>query len=152
VTGTATEPLGADRVVVNIPSGWTRVPPGPTETKVLVLSAPASYQYNPTKITIQSFMGNYSGKTSHDWAVFLIKQYSFSEQTVVDCLAAGGTAAFARYSANGLVGYMAFIVRIDSKNAGYAYLWGLTIEGTGGLDLEAIADAKSVLGSWRWDG
>lgn len=151
-SGTATEPLGADRVIVNIPPGWTRFQPGPTETKVLVITAPASYQYSPTSITVQSFVGNYYGKTSHDWAAFLIRQWVFADQTVVDCPVGAGTAAFARYSDAGVTGYKAFMVRVDSKNAGYARLWGLTVEGTGGLDANAIADAKKVLGSWRWDG
>lgn len=152
-SGVVTEPLGADRVLVNIPPGWTRVPQGGLGgTVVLDLAAPVGYANRPTTIKVQSFVGNYYGKTAHDWAAFWIQRDPSAEQTIVDCSVAGGTAAIMRYAYGDFVGYRALLIRVDQKIPQFAREWGLTIEGTGGLDANSIADAKKVLGSWRWDG
>ncbi len=128
------------------------MPTGLSETVALQINAPATYAYNPTTITIQSFIGNYSGKTALSVARDWVRQHQYADpNSIAKCSVANVDAAFARYSTNGLVGYRVFLIRIDQQTAGLARLWSLTVEGSGGLGADTIADAKRVLGSWQWD-
>jgi hypothetical protein len=152
-SGTPSQPLGHDNVVVDIPPGWTQVSTGSSETVVLQISAPPSYANQPTSIKVQTFIGNYYGQTAHSVAVTWASQHPFADtNSVTDCAVASGDAAFVRYAGSGVVGYQFFMVRVDPQYQGLARLWGLNLEGTAGLDSNSAADAMRVLGSWKWGG
>jgi hypothetical protein len=150
-SGVPTEALGTDKVVVDIPSGWSREPSGYSDTIVLQVDAPAGYADAPTTIVIQSFIGDYSGKTSHDAAVQWVVNHpsSADSNSVADCSVGGGPAAFVRDTRDGHLSYHVFLTRIDNQY-NVTRLWGLYVDGTGGLDPNAIVDAKEMLGSWKW--
>lgn len=150
-SGTSTEPLGYDNVVLQIPPGWLRVSPGPSETVLLQLNAPNSYANNPTVIRVQSFIGPISEKNPHDAATDRAAQDPQADAaSVTDCSAAGGAVAFYKYARGGTLGYQFLLMRADSQYAGLVRLYGVAVEGSGGLDPDAITDAKKLLGSWRW--
>ncbi len=150
-SGTATEALGTDKVVVNIPTGWTRVPPGRTETILLSLQAPAAYSNAPTTIWLQSFSGPQL-LSAHDEAMRDAQQNSqVDPQSVADCVVGGSDAAFYKLAKDNRVAYQIYVTHF-SPNAGVTLLYGLRLEGQLGLDPKAIADAKMVLGSWQWGG
>lgn len=152
-SGTASQPLGQDKVVVDVPPGWTQVWTGASETVALQINAPPGYTNQPTTIKVQTFMGNYYGQTAHGVAVSWANQNPNADaSSITDCSVAGGDAAFYKYAGNGVVGYQFFMVRTDTQYQRLARLWGLNIEGTGGLDSNSIADAVRVLGSWQWRG
>ncbi len=118
----------------------------------LQIAAPSGYANSPTTIKIQSFIGNYYGRSAHDVAGQWVRDnQSADPNSINNCSVAGDDAAFVQYSTAGLVGYQVFIIRVDRQTLGLARLWGLSIEGSAGLDPQAIADAKKVLGSWQWD-
>jgi hypothetical protein len=150
-SGTASQPLGQDKVVVDIPPGWTQVSTGASETVALQMNAPPGYANQPTSIRVQTFIGNYNGQTAHSVAVSWASEHSIADSnSIADCSVAGGAAAYVQYRGNGLVGYQFFMVRVDAHYDRLARLWGLNLEGTGGLDSNSVADAMRVLGSWRW--
>jgi hypothetical protein len=150
-SGTASQPLGQDKVVVDIPPGWTQVSTGASETVALQIKAPPSYTNQPTTIKVQTFIGNYYGQTAHSVAVSWANQNPNADSSsITDCSVAAGDAAFYKYAGNGVVGYQFFMVRVDTHYERLARLWGLNLEGHGGLDSNSVADAMRVLGSWRW--
>jgi hypothetical protein len=152
-SGTASQPLGQDKVVVDIPRGWTQVSAGASETVALQINAPAGYPDQPTTIKVQTFIGNYYGQTAHGAALSWASQHSSADSnSIMDCSVADGAAAFVKYAGSGVVGYQFFMVRVDTQYQRLARLWGLDLEGTGGLDSNSVADAMAVLGSWKWDG
>ena len=150
-TGSQTAPLGDDfHVVVRVPSGWTQVPPHPTETELLGLDAPSGYSNQPTRIQVLSLMGYFQTETVDQ----LAPQYygaSLNESVppvqlvgaVTDCTVAGEPAAFFQYIQGNVSGYLVLFLHFD-------YLYGLRLEGVGGLDPQAARDARRILGSWGW--
>jgi len=152
-SGTASQSLGQDKVVIDIPPGWTQVSTGASETVALQINAPSGYANQPTTIKVQTFIGNYYGQTAHSVAVNWANQHSTADSnSITDCSVAGGAAAFVKYAGNGVVGYQFLLVRVDTQYQRLARLWGLNIEGTSGLDSNSVADAMRVLGSWQWGG
>ena len=148
---TYTEPL-ADyfKAVVEIPGGWTREPPTASEADLIVLDAPASYSNQPTKIEVLNPIGYYPNATPDQ----VIKRFYESPTNpgvapvalvggVASCAVQTDNAAFIQYSQGDRAGYLVIFLHIDS-------LYGLRLEGSGGVDERAVADAKRVLGSWRW--
>ena len=130
-----------------------QVSTGASETVALQIKAPPRYANQPTTIKVQTFIGNYYGQTAHSVAVSWANQNPNADSSsITDCSAAGGDAAFYKYAGNGVVGYQFFMVRVDTQYQRLARLWGLNIEGTGGLDPSSVADAMRVLGSWQWGG
>jgi hypothetical protein len=156
--GTSSESLAYDKVVVTIPPGWTPNTPKQTEVVALRLLAPASYAYRPTTIDVQTFIGNFNRWTVHEIAVMWAKDNPDADTTVSDCAVAGGHAAIVRYAGRShilsgnsyVVGYQILFLRKDTQDPNLTRMWGLLIEGTGGLDPSAVVDAKTVLGSWKW--
>lgn len=150
-SGSRTAPLGDNfHVVVRVPSGWTKVPPHPTETELLGLDAPSGYSNQPTRIQVLSLMGYFQTETVDQ----LAQQYyspSYHENvpsgqlvgTVTDCPVAGEPAAFFQYIQGNVSGYLVIFLH-------FHYLYGLRLEGAGGLDPQAARDAKRILGSWEW--
>ena len=150
-------------VAVRIPNGWTAQPPTPSEIDMLVIAAPTAYSNQPTKIALQSLIGRFSSQTADDVAAMWYApappngnpEYNVTlVGQVMHCTVAGSAAAFFEYTSkksqlvggNGagpFDGYMFVFL-----HEGFAY--ALRLEGTGGVDPQALQDAKAILGSWTW--
>lgn len=149
-SATTTEPLADNfHVVVQIPSGWTREPGRPSETQLLVIDAPKSYPHQPTSIEVLSLLGYFPNQSPHDIAP---QYYGPSHPgvpsvqlvgAVTDCRVQNDLAAFFQYSQGDRGGYLVLFLHAY-------YLYGVRVEGSGGVDPRAIHDAKQVLGSVRW--
>ncbi len=146
-----TEPLGDYfRTVVGVPSGWTRQPVGATETKLLVISAPRSYKNQPTTIEVLSLLGYFPNQSPRDLApmFFRASVHPGLPSTdlvgaVSDCQVQGVPAAAFQYVQGDRNGYLVLFLH-------YNFLYGVRVEGLGGVDPQAIRDAKQVLGSITW--
>jgi hypothetical protein len=62
---------------------------------------------------------------------------------MLDCQVGGDQAALFRTTDGGRPAYRIFLVH-------HTLLYMVTVSGSGGLDPHAIADTKSLLGSWSW--
>jgi len=148
---TKTEPLGDQfGMVVGVPNGWTRQPVGATETKLLVIAAPRSYQNQPTTIEVMSLLGYYANQSPRDLApMFYGPSYHPDIPsvelvgTVSDCKVQGAPAAAFQYVQGDRGGYLVLFLHDN-------LLYGVRVEGLGGVDPLAIRDAKQVLGSITW--
>jgi hypothetical protein len=163
-SGSPTSPLRDNfGVVVRVPAGWTKEPPRATETELLALDAPTNYSNAPTRMAVLSLLGYFQSETPADVA----KQYygpappgghpEFEARLVGDvtsCTVGADAAAYFQYSSQRsqitgavtpgpYVGYMIIFLHFN-------YAYALRVEGTGGLDTQAVRDAKEVLGSWTW--
>ncbi len=150
-TGSPTAPLGDKfQVVVRVPVGWTQKPPSPSETDLLILNAPSSYSNQPTRLQILSLLGYYQTETVDQ----LAQQYYGPSVhatvpsvqlvgAVTHCTVAGEAAAFFQYRQGNRSGYLVLFLH-------FHYLYGLRLEGDGGLDPQAVGNAKMILGSWQW--
>ena len=150
-SATATEPLRDNfHVVVGIPDGWTREPPNPTETQLLVIDAPKSYSHQPTTIEVLSLLGYFPNESPRDIAP---EYYGPSQHPTVpsieligdvtDCRVQGDQAAFFQYSQGDRGGYLVLFLHRH-------YVYGVRVEGFGGVDPRAVRSAKQVLGSVLW--
>jgi hypothetical protein len=163
-TGTLTSPLPDNfHVVVRVPDGWAREPQSPSQTQMLVLDAPAGYSHAPTQIALLSLMGYFPSETPADVAGEFYGPAppgghpEFAAQLVGEignCTVAGDSASFFQYSSQRsqiagtgtpgqFSGYMIVFLH-------FHYAYGVRVEGTGGLDQQAVRDAKQILGSWTW--
>jgi hypothetical protein len=148
---TPTEPLSDNfHAVVGIPSGWTRKPTGASESDLLVIDAPRSYSHQPTSIAVLSLIGYFPNQSPRDIAdAYFGRSYHSSVVsiqlvgTVTDCRVQSDPAAFFQYSQGDRGGYLVLLVHAN-------YLYGVRVEGLGGVDPTAIDSAKQVLGSIKW--
>jgi hypothetical protein len=153
---TATEPLADNfHAVVDIPDGWTREPPNPSETQALVIDAPKSYSQQPTTIEFLSLLGYFPSQYFPSQAPRDIARQYYGPShhptvpsiqligAVTDCGVQGASASFFQYSQGDRAGYLVLFLHAH-------YLYGVRVEGFGGVDPLAIRDAKQVLGSVRW--
>lgn len=150
-SATATEPLADNfHAVVGSPSGWIRKPASGSETQLLVIDAPKGYSHQPTSIEVLSLLGYFPNQSPHDIA----PQYygpSYHQGapsiqlvgSVADCKVQSDPAAFFQYVRGDRGGYLALFVHAN-------YLYGVRVEGLGGVDPMAIYAAKQVLGSIQW--
>jgi hypothetical protein len=151
VAATKTEPLDDYfRTIVGVPNGWTRQAVGATETKLLVIGAPRRYKYQPTTIEVLSLIGYFANQSSRDLApIFYGASVHPDIPSVVlvgavsDCQVQGLPAAAFQYVQGDRSGYLVLLLHDN-------YLYGVRVEGLGGVDPLAIRDAKQVLGSITW--
>lgn len=142
--GTTTEKQGdVFGTIVQIPQGWKREAPTASETTMLVLDAPDTYTHQPTRIEILALMGYYPTETPDDVA----KQYTDPSLQVVgsmiECSVGSDPAAVLQYVGGTRAGY--FVVFLH-----FRYAYAVRVEGQGGVDTQAVAAAKRLLGSWQW--
>jgi hypothetical protein len=148
---TKTEPLGDNfRMVVGVPNGWTRQPVGATETKLLLIGAPRSYKNQSTTIEVLSLIGYFSNQSARDTASMFYGPSVHPDVpsvdlvgAVSDCQVQGVPAAAFQYVQGDRGGYLVLFLH-------YNFLYGVRVEGLGGVDPLAIRDAKQVLGSITW--
>jgi hypothetical protein len=149
-SGPASAPLRDNfKVVVRIPDGWTAEPPTENayETRMLVLDAPSRYGNQPTKIYLHSFVGGaYSSGTIEQIAARYYGSSGSRELVgqVTWCAAGGDPAVFFKYTDGQHAGYIVMFLHYHN------YLYGIQLEGVGGVDPRSWEDAKKVLGSWTW--
>ena len=148
---TATAPLGDNfHLVVQVPNGWIRKPLGASETQLLVLEAPANYSYRPTTIEVLSLIGYFPHQSPRDIAP---SYYGPSVHpgvpsidpvgSVSDCQVVGDAAASFHYLRGDRTGYFVLFLHFN-------YLYGVRVEGLGGIDALAIRDAQQLLGGLEW--
>jgi len=130
---------------------------------MLVLAAPSAYSNQPTKIALQSLTGRFTSETVDDVAAMSYAPappngHPEFNVTLVGrvrhCTAAGTTAAVFEYTSersqlvggNGPGPFDGYMFVFLHKEFAYA----LRLEGTKGLDPQALHDAKAILGSWTW--
>jgi hypothetical protein len=148
---TKTEPLGDNfRMVVGVPNGWTRQPVGATETKLLLIGAPRSYKNQSTTIEVLSLIGYFSNQSARDTASMFYGPSVHPDVpsvdlvgAVSDCQVQGVPAAAFQYVQGDRSGYLVLFLH-------YNYLYGVRVEGFGGVDPLAVRDAKQVLGGITW--
>jgi hypothetical protein len=148
---TKTEPLGDNfRMVVGVPNGWTRQPVGATETKLLLIGAPRSYKNQSTTIEVLSLIGYFSNQSARDTASMFYGPSVHPDVpsvdlvgAVSDCQVQGVPAAAFQYVQGDRGGYLVLFLHDN-------FLYGVRVEGLGGVDPLAIRDAKQVLGSITW--
>ena len=148
---TTTEPLADNfHMVVEVPDGWTRKPVGATETKLLLLGAPSRYKNLPTTIDVLSLIGYFAKQSPRDLASMFYGPSAHPDVpsidlvgTVSDCQVQSVAAAAFQYVQGERSGYLVLFLHDN-------YLYGVRVEGLGGVDPLAIRDAKQVLGSIAW--
>jgi hypothetical protein len=148
---TRTEPLADNfRIVVGVPDGWTRKPVGATETQLLILGAPSSYQHLPTTIEVLSLIGYFTNQSPRELASMYYGPSAHPDVpsielvgTVSDCQVQGVAAAAFEYVQGDRSGYLVLFLHDN-------YLYGVRLEGLRSVDPLAIRDAKQVLGSITW--
>lgn len=146
-----TEPLGDNfHMVVGVPNGWTRQPVGATETRLLLIGAPRSYKNLPTTIEVLSLFGYFTNQSPRDVAAWYYAPSLHPDVPSVelvgpvsDCQVQGVPAVAFQYVQGDRSGYLALFLH-------YNYLYGVRVEGLGGVDPLAIRDAKQLLGSITW--
>jgi photosystem II stability/assembly factor-like uncharacterized protein len=145
-SGPSSAPSGDNfKVVVRVPDGWTASAPGATETTLLMLDAPSSYSNQPTRISLHSFIGRYRPETLEQIAADFYGSGQNPQLVgqVTGCTVGGEPAVFFKYTQGDHAGYFVLFVH-------YQYLYGIQLDGVGGVDPRAWQDAKKVLGSWTW--
>jgi len=146
-----TEPLGDNfRMVVGVPDGWTRKPVGATETKLVLMDGPSRYKNLPTTIDVLSLIGYFPNQSPRDLAPLFYGPSVHPDVpsidlvgTVSDCQVQGVPAAAFQYVQGVRSGYLVLFLHDN-------YLYGVRVQGLGGVDPLAIRDAKQVLGSIAW--
>jgi photosystem II stability/assembly factor-like uncharacterized protein len=150
-SGPKTAPLGDNfGVTVQVPNGWKSIPIGLTETKILLLNPPSTYSNQPTTIVLQSFIG-FNTSPIEEVAAYFYGVGSAGRGNppkqvlgqVSRCVVGGDTAVFFNYTQGKQGGYLVLFIHHHN-------LYGLTLEGAGGVDERAWQDAKKILGSWTW--
>jgi hypothetical protein len=130
-------------LVITIPSGWTNLgqPPNQFETGLLRLKAPESNSFAPTYIDLQGSLGRWPN-ASPTWVVANAVPGPADPSTVQlnTCSVGSDPAAYYAYTKGSESGYL--VLWLHSGNA-----LEVTLHGTGGVDPQAIRDAKAVLGS-----
>jgi photosystem II stability/assembly factor-like uncharacterized protein len=145
-SGPSSAPSGDNfKVVVRVPDGWTASVPGATETTLLMLDAPSSYSNQPTRISLHSFIGRYRSETVEQIAADFYGSGQNPQLVgqLTRCTVGGEPAVFFKYTQGDHAGYFVLFVH-------YQYLYGIQLDGVGGVDPRAWQDAKKVLGSWTW--
>jgi hypothetical protein len=137
-------------MVVGVPNGWTRQPVGATETKLLLIGAPRSYRNQSTTIEVLSLIGYFASQSARDTASMFYGPSVHPDVpsvdlvgAVSDCQVQGVPAAAFQYVQGDRGGYLVLFLH-------YNYLYGVRVEGFGGVDPLAVRDAKQVLGGITW--
>jgi hypothetical protein len=131
----------ADDILVKVPPSWTQTTDvGRTETLLIRFIAPTTYSNSPTTVEISSLIGRFS--TARQGAQEYFRQDP-GVNTMLDCQISGSQASFFSTTDGGRPAYRIFLVH-------NSLLYMVTIRGSGGFDPRAMADAKSLLGSWSW--
>jgi photosystem II stability/assembly factor-like uncharacterized protein len=142
------------RYTIRVPLGWADTGDYKrTESLLLELTAPASYENAPTRIRfhvlpydIKAAWGPQA--TAHSIAADEVATHRFTSPgsvatAVVDCTVAGEPAAVFGYAEGAQIGYWLIFVH-DKK------LFGVRFFGTGGITDKAIQDALGMIGSIVW--
>lgn len=142
-TGTPSPKLTFLSLTFMIPPGWRNLgrPPNQYEIGLLRLQAPASYAYAPTYIDVQGSLGRWPNATA-SWVVrnAIPGPADPGSVQVNSCSVAGESAAYYSYVKDTEAGY--FVLWMRGPNA-----LEITLHGNGGVDSQAIHDAKALLGS-----
>lgn len=147
----STGPLGDNfHMVVQVPNGWTREPAGASETQLLVVDAPLSYGNRRTTIAVLALIGYFPQQSPRDiapayYAPSVHPDVPSSQLVgaVTDCQVEGDPAAAFHYVRGDSSGYLVLFLHFN-------YLYGVRVEGVGGVNPQAIRDAQQVLGSIQW--
>jgi hypothetical protein len=145
---TRTQPFGDYYgTTIQAPPGWTREAPGPSESELAVFDAPAIYTDPPTKLRVLNPMGYYPNSAVNQVIGRFIGPDDGTPIVLVgevgDCSVQSDSAAFLQYTQGDRRGYIIAILHFDS-------LYEVQLEGSGGVDQNAVRDAKQLLGSWQW--
>ena len=121
---------------------------GPTETRLIELTAPRDYGYVPTMMEFHSLIGpgnlTSARSVAYEWRGIRHSNASSSRTTdIADCVVGGEPAALYGYSYAGQLGYEVYIV-----HEGYGY--AIFLFGDGGVNDQAINDALGMLSSIVW--
>jgi hypothetical protein len=137
-------------MVVQVPNGWIREPAGASETQLLVLDAPSNFSHRPTTIEVLALFGYFPHQSPRDIAPMYYGPSVHPDVpsvqlvgSVTDCQVEGDPAAFFHYVRGDRTGYLVLFLHFN-------YLYGVRVEGLGGVDPLAIRDAEQVLGSIQW--
>jgi hypothetical protein len=137
-------------MVVPVPNGWTREPAGASETHLLVLDAPSNFRHRPTTIEVLALFGYFPNQSPRDIAPMYYAPSVHPDipsvqvvGSLTDCLVEGDPAASFHYVQGDHTGYFVIFLHFN-------YLYGVRVEGLGGVDPLAIRDAQQVLGSIQW--
>lgn len=147
-SATRTQPLhDYYGTTVQPPQGWTREAQGASESELAVFDPPASYSSQPIKLRVLNPMGYYPSTPVNQ----VIKRFIGPDDgtpivlvgEVGDCTVQTDSAAFLQYTQGSRAGYMIALLHFGS-------LYEVQLEGSGGVDQNAIQDTKQLLGSWQW--
>jgi hypothetical protein len=143
-SGTLTQPVhDTFATVISVPPGWTALDTSQTDSDYL-LTAPASYLYSPTTISLSAPLPTDPGVSA---SAFLTRMSSGTVTINVSaqpCAVGKDQAAFISFTSGSTVGYLVLWLHY-----GDAYV--LQLRGTGGVDDRAVEDARSVLASVTYD-
>jgi hypothetical protein len=122
---------------------------GPTETRLIELTAPRTYGDVPTMMEFHSLLGPGNLTSAHslayEWRSTRHSNASSSRTTdITDCVVGGEPAALFGYSYAGQLGYEVYVVH---KGFGFA----IFLFGSGGVSDTAIRDALGMLSSIAWN-
>ncbi len=144
--GTVSQPApDTFATTITVPSGWT-LDDSSQDDSPFFMTAPASYQYFPTSMSISAPLPADPGQTASAFLARMTQGVWLGDQPLVvsaapqACSVGGDAAAFLSFTSGDMVGFMVLWLHF-----GDAYL--LQLKGTGGVDKRAVHDAKGVLAS-----
>ena len=146
----STSPRDLNYLTARLNPNWTdsSKDAGPTETRLIELTAPREYGYVPTMIEFHSLLGPGDLTSAHslayEWRGTRHSNASSSRTTdIADCVVGGEPASLYGYTYAGQLGYEIYIVH---KGYGYA----IVLFGDGGVSDQAIKDALGMMSSIVW--
>lgn len=134
ITGPAPDTF---QTVITIPSGWTS---NNARDGIFSLSAPSTYSNQPTTVSLSAPLPTDSSVTPSSFLSRMIQGSVTPTSVVQTCTVGLDKAAFVSYTTASNSGYLVLWFHF-----GNAYLFRL--DGVGGVDPRAIADAKGILAS-----
>ena len=153
--GTRTDPMANDLVTFQVPTGWTNTTSsaGPSETRLIQLTAPATYGSDDVTTEVHSLLYRGAGVTAHQilsidaagWTNLNSSDPWTPLAPISDCAVAGENASFEGFSHDGLIEYRIYFIHQPS-----ALPYGIFIAGHRGIDDQSMLDAKRLMGSWEW--
>lgn len=140
-TGTQTQPApDTFQTGISVPMSWTLEDTSHSDTTDFLMTAPSTYFYLPTTISVSAPLPTDRGQ-SPSASLGQITQGTVSVTAGPQpCNIGGDPGAFLAFTSGSAVGYMVLWLHF-----GDAYL--LQLKGSGGVDPRAVHDAKGVLAS-----
>ena len=139
--GTPAQPASDTfQTVISIPAGWSPKDTSQSDTTDFLMSAPASYMYQPTTMSVSAPLPTDPGQTP---STFLDRIAQGTVSVVASsqpCTVGNDPAAFLSFTSGSTIGYI-----ILWFHFGDAYV--AQLKGNGGVDQRAVQDAKGVLAS-----